>query len=381
MRLMTMDYFYTSFRSGNREFFMNIFVKNYNMQLVKAGLCAFGMSGKVFHAPFLKEHPGFFISAVVERSKEESKEKYPEATIYRSVEEMLQQADIELVIINTPVQTHYEYAKKALEAGKNIIVEKPFTVNVSEAEELVKLAEEKGLFLSVYQNRRFDRDFLQVQKVLDEGKLGNIKEVEIRFDRFRTTPSGKQHKESPDQLGAGSLHDLGAHLVDQAVQYFGYPEKLFADVFSMKGKEFANDYFEILLFYKNDLRIRLKSSVFSKEGHYAYTVHGDRGTFLQERTDNQENELVAGAVPEYGKEWTKPLNAPDGILNYLNGDSETERILTSSEAGNYMDYYQKIYEYIVFGYALPSPGKEVIQNMKIIDASLESAKEERIIKL
>lgn len=339
------------------------------------------MSGKVFHAPFLKEHPGFFLSAVVERSKEESREKYPEATIYRSVEEMLQNAEVELVIINTPVQTHYEYAKKALEAGKNIIVEKPFTVNVSEAEELVKLAEEKGLFLSVYQNRRFDRDFLKVKEILEGGKLGNIKETEIRFDRFRTTPSGKQHKESPDQVGSGSLHDLGAHLVDQAVQYFGYPEKLFADVFSMKGSAFANDYFEILLYYKNDLRVRLKSSVFTKEDHYAYKIHGDRGTFLQERTDNQENELVAGAIPVYGKEWTQPLKAADGILNFLNENSETERVLTSSESGNYMDYYQQIYEHIVFGYALPSPGKEVIQNMKIIDASLESAKEERVVVL
>lgn len=351
------------------------------MQLVKAGLCAFGMSGKVFHAPFLKEHPGFFISAVVERSKEESKEKYPEATIYRSVEEMLQYADVELVIINTPVQTHYEYAKKALEAGKNIIVEKPFTVNVEEAAKLVKLAEEKGLFLSVYQNRRFDRDFQQVQKVLNEGKLGHIKEAEIRFDRFRITPSGKQHKENPDQIGSGSLHDLGAHLVDQAVQYFGYPEKLFADVFSMKGTAFANDYFEMLLFYKNGLRVRLKSSVFTKEDHYAYKIHGDKGTFLQERTDNQENELVAGAIPAYGKEWMQPLKEADGILNYLNENSETERIFTSSEAGNYMDYYQQIYEHIVFGYPLPSPGKEVIQNMKIIDASLKSAKEEKVIIL
>lgn len=351
------------------------------MQLVKAGLCAFGMSGKVFHAPFLKEHPGFFLSAVVERSKEDSKEKYPEAMIYRSVEEMLQNADIELVIINTPVQTHYEYAKKALEAGKNIIVEKPFTVNVDEAEELVELAKEKGLFLSVYQNRRFDRDFLQVKEILESGKLGNIKEVEIRFDRFRTTPSGKQHKESPDQVGSGSLHDLGAHLVDQAVQYFGYPEKLFADVFSMKGSAFANDYFEILLYYKNNLRVRLKSSVFAKEDHYAYKIFGDRGCFLQERTDNQENELVSGAIPEYGKEWTQPLKEYDGILNFLNENSETKRILTSSEAGNYMDYYQQIYEHIVFGYALPSPGTEVILNMKIIDASLNSAEEERVVVL
>ncbi|SIQ17603.1 Predicted dehydrogenase [Chryseobacterium sp. RU37D] len=351
------------------------------MQLVKVGLCAFGMSGKVFHAPFLKEHPGFFISAVVERSREESKEKYPEATIYRSVAEMLGNVDIELVVVNTPVQTHFEYAKMALEAGKNVIVEKPFTVNVSEAEELVRLAEDKGLFLSVYQNRRFDRDYLQVQKIMNEGKLGNIKEAEIRFDRFRTEPSGKAHKENPQATGSGSLHDLGAHLVDQAVQYFGFPEKLFADVFSMKGKQFANDYFEIILFYPNDLRVRLKSSVFTKEAHFAYNIHGEKGSFLQERTDNQENELAAGAIPEYGKKWTQPLQETDGILNFLNENNETERILTSSDPGNYMNYYQQIYEFIVFGYALPSPAEEIIKNMRIIDAAVESSNAQKVINL
>ncbi|MCW3160105.1 Gfo/Idh/MocA family oxidoreductase [Chryseobacterium oryctis] len=351
------------------------------MQLVKVGLCAFGMSGKVFHAPFLKEHPGFFMSAVVERNKEDSKEKYPDAKIYRSVEEMLQDADIELVVVNTPVQTHFEYVKMSLDAGKNVIVEKPFTVNVSEAEELVQLAKEKGLFLSVYQNRRFDRDYLQVQKMINEEKLGNIKEVEIRFDRFRTEPSGKLHKENPDLFGSGSLHDLGSHLVDQAVQLFGFPEKLFADVFSMKGSEFANDYFEILFYYKDDLRVRLKSSVFTKEAHYAYAVHGSRGSFLQERTDNQENELVAGVVPEYGEEWMQPLQQPDGILNFLNENNETVRLETSSEAGNYMHYYQNIYEHIVFGYSLPSPAEEVVRNMKIIEAALQSSIEGRVVNL
>ena len=351
------------------------------MQLVKVGLCAFGMSGKVFHAPFLKEHPGFFMSAVVERSKEDSKEKYPDAEIYRSVEEMLENADIEVVVVNTPVQTHFEYVKMALDAGKNVIVEKPFTVTVSEAEELVNLAENKNLFLSVYQNRRFDRDYLQVQKVLAEGKLGNVRETEIRFDRFRTEASGKEHKENPEQNGSGSMHDLGSHLVDQAVQLFGFPDKLFADVFSMKGEAYANDYFEILFYYKNDLRVRLKSSVFTKEEHFAYKIHGDKGSFLQERTDNQENELTAGKIPAYGKEWMEPLKESDGILTYLNENSETKRVLTSSEFGNYMNYYQQIYEHIVFGYALPSLGNEVVQNMKIIEAALESSKKGKIIEL
>lgn len=351
------------------------------MQLVKVGLCAFGMSGKVFHAPFLKQHPGFFLTAIVERSKEESKTDYPDGTIYRSVEEMLKNADLEVVVVNTPVQTHYEYVKMALEAGKNVIVEKPFTVTVSEAQELVNLAESKNLFLSVYQNRRFDRDYLQVQKILAEGKLGNIKEVEIRFDRFRTEPSAKEHKENPELSGSGSVHDLGSHLVDQATQFFGYPEKLFADVFSMKGENFANDYFEIILYYNDKLRVRLKSSVFTKEDHYAYKIHGSNGSFLQERTDDQENELVAGAIPTYGENWMKPLKEADGILNYFNENSVTERILTSSEPGNYMNYYQQIYEHIVFGYALPSLGNEVVQNMKIIEAALESSDKGKIIDL
>ncbi|MCY0978947.1 Gfo/Idh/MocA family oxidoreductase [Chryseobacterium wangxinyae] len=351
------------------------------MQLVKVGLCAFGMSGKVFHAPFLKEHPGFFLSAIVERSKEESKEKYPDATIYLSVEEMLKNEDIDVVVVNTPVQTHFDYAKMALEAGKNVIVEKPFTVNVAEAEELVRLAESKNLFLSVYQNRRFDRDYLQVQKVISEGKLGTIKEVEIRFDRFRTEPSAKEHKENPALNGSGSVHDLGSHLVDQATQLFGFPEKLFADIFSMKGTDFANDYFEILLYYKDDLRVRLKSSVFTKEDHFAYKIFGSKGSFLQERTDDQENELVAGAIPEYGKNWMQPLKESDGILNVLNENKETEKILTSSEPGNYMNYYQQIYEHIVFGYALPSLGNEVVQNMKIIEAALESSDKGKVLDL
>ncbi|MFY1045872.1 Gfo/Idh/MocA family protein [Chryseobacterium sp. GP-SGM7] len=351
------------------------------MQLVKVGLCAFGMSGKVFHAPFLKEHPGFFMSAIVERSKEDSKAQYPDAVIYRSVEEMIENADVELVVVNTPVQTHFDYVKKALEAGKNVIVEKPFTVSVSEAQELVNLAESKNLFLSVYQNRRFDRDYLQVQKVLAEGKLGEVKEVEIRFDRFRTEPSAKEHKENPELNGSGSIHDLGSHLIDQATQLFGYPERLFADVFSMKGESLANDYFEILLYYKGNLRVRLKSSVFTKEDHYAYKIHGSKGSFLQERTDDQENELAGGAIPTYGKDWTKPLQEADGILNYFNENSESQRIPTFTEPGNYMNYYQQIYEHIVFGYALPSLGSEVVQNMKIIEAALESSKKGKVIDL
>ena len=349
------------------------------MQLIQVGLCAFGMSGRVFHAPFFKEHPGFHLAGIVERSKNDSQDKYPDSMIYRSVEELLANPDIELVVVNTPVQTHFEYCKMAIEAGKNVIVEKPFTVNSVEAKELVALAEGKGVFLSVFQNRRFDRDFIQVESVLKENVLGEIKEVEIRFDRFRTHAGSKIHKEDPNLPGSGALHDLGTHLIDQAVVLFGKPSSVFADVFSMKGKAFANDYFEILLAYPDEKRVRLKASVFAKEDHDAYKFFGSKGCFLQERSDNQENELVAGAIPTFNEEWTISLKKPDGILNLILEDGNEIRKELTSSPGNYMHYFQEIYEHIVFGKALPSPASEIVINMELVDAALQSSSEKRWI--
>lgn len=346
------------------------------MRLIKTGLCAFGMSGKVFHAPFLHQHPGFELYGIVERHRNEAQEKYPQVKTFRAVDDLLNDPEIELVIVNTPVQTHFEYAKMALDAGKHVIVEKPFTVDATEAVALVKHAEKLGLSLSVYQNRRFDRDFLQVQNILKSGKLGQIREVEIRFNRYRTQPSQKIHKEDVSLPGAGALHDLGAHLVDQALQLFGFPSKVFADVFSMKGEAYANDYFEVILFYPDHLRVKLKSSSFVKESHWAYNLHGERGSFLQERSDNQEAELASGSIPNDDPIWQEAINQSDGILNYDEMRSET-----ISAPGNYMNYYQEIYEHLVFGTEIPSPGREIINNMKIIDAALQSSHKGKIISL
>jgi scyllo-inositol 2-dehydrogenase (NADP+) len=149
----------------------------------------------------------------------------------------------------------------------------------------------------------------------------------------------------------------------------------------MKGSAFANDYFEIILYYKNDLRVRLKTSVFAKETHYAFVLQAEKGTFLQERTDSQESELVAGIIPTFEKNWTKNLEKPDGILNYKIENNEWERTLTSSEPGNYMHYYQAIYNHIFSGDALPSPAFEVLDNMKIIEATLESSEKEKVVYL
>ena len=151
---------------------------------IKTGLAAFGMSGQIFHAPFITIHPAFELTAIVERSKELSKERYPSAKIVRSFEELIAMDELELVVVNTPDSTHFDYARRALEVGKHVIVEKPFTSTYAEGESLVALARAKGLMLSVYQNRRWDSDFLTVKQILSEGKLGRLVEFESTYPRY-----------------------------------------------------------------------------------------------------------------------------------------------------------------------------------------------------
>ncbi|MFT4093334.1 MAG: Gfo/Idh/MocA family oxidoreductase [Niabella sp.] len=348
------------------------------IQTINTGIASYGMSGKLFHAPFLQAHPGYNLMAIVERHKEASRQKYPGAKLYRSFEELIADPEISLVVVNTPVQTHYEYATAALHAGKNVIVEKPFTVNAAEAQALAVLAKEKGLLLSVYQNRRYDGDYKAVKEVVQENLLGEIKEAELRYDRYRPGHSGKDHKEG-DKPGAGNLHDLGAHLIDQAIQLFGFPESVFADVFAMRENMIANDYFEVLLYYPDPFRVRVKGTVFAREPYYAYIIQGANGTFMQQRSDLQEVRLLADEMPATGT-WIPTPAGFDGILHTtING--EPVRKETRSEMGNYMNYYEAIYQALVHGGPNPVPATDAVLTMKIIDAALQSSKEKRVISL
>lgn len=184
------------------------------MSQIKTALLSFGMSGKVFHAPFISLHKGFQLTGAWERSKKEIEKAYPGVRSYSTLESVLADDSIQLVIVNTPTYTHYEYAKAALLAGKDVIVEKAFTTTVAEAMELKTIAEKKGVKIAVFQNRRWDSDFKTVQKIKKSGVLGNIVEAELRFERYKPIIGPKQHKETPGP-GAGLLKDLGPHLIDQ----------------------------------------------------------------------------------------------------------------------------------------------------------------------
>ena len=344
---------------------------------IKTAICSFGMSGRVFHSPFLSVNPNFNFYAVWERTKNLAEEKFPNVITYRSLEKMLADELIELVIVNTPNYTHYEYAKKALEAGKHVIVEKPFTINTKEAEELIALAKKQNKILSVYQNRRYDSDYKTVKKVLDEKLLGDVVEAEIHFDRYREELSPKKHKETPGP-GAGVLYDLGSHIIDQALQLFGMPEKLFADIRIIRPLSKVDDYFELLLYYPN-LRVRLKASYLVREALPGYIFHGMKGSFIKAKTDVQETMLQAGNMPG-GKDWgTEPENEKGLLHTEIDGKEVKEYI--TSEQGNYGDYYQAIYDAIRNGKPNPVPPEEGEGVIKIIETAFESSKIQQVIKL
>jgi scyllo-inositol 2-dehydrogenase (NADP+) len=344
---------------------------------IKTGICSYGMSGKLFHAPFIDAHPGFELLAIVERNNNDSRERYPKSKLYRSVEEMLADTDLELIIVNTPTHLHFEQAKKALDAGKHLVVEKPFTIKVEEGEELRDLAKKNKLNLTIYQNRRYDGDFRAVKKVLDEKLLGDLREAEIHYDRYRPTYGGKPHKEG-DMPGAGILYDLSPHLVDQALQLFGWPKAIFADIWKMRDDVVPPDYFE-MLFYYDKLRVRLKATCVCRESVPGYMLHGMKGSFLQERSDMQELQLQAGTKPKM-ESWCPAPEKPDGLL-HTEIDGKVVRKEQTSIPGNYMGFYDDLHKFLTDKRDNPVPAEDGIKTIKVIEAALQSTKETRIIEV
>ena len=214
--------------------------------MIKTALVSFGMSGRVFHAPFINLNPIFVLAGAWERSSKNIQAVYPGVTSYASYDEILSDPSIDLIIVNSPNDTHFTYTKQALLAGKHVVVEKAFTVTVEEAEELTALALQQQKILTVYQNRRYDADFLTLQKLITQNKIGQLLDVQISYERYRTTLSPKVHKEQPTP-GAGVLLDLGPHLVDQALQLSGMPTAVFADLRITRSVSLVDDYFTLLL--------------------------------------------------------------------------------------------------------------------------------------
>ncbi len=346
------------------------------MKKIKTALLSYGMSGKVFHAPFLDLHPGFDLTGAWERRRKKIQADYPDVKSYDSLEELLAD-DTELVVVNTPIETHYDYAKQVLLAGKHALVEKAFTTNAAEAEELKAIADEKGLKLCVYQNRRWDSDFRTVKAIIDQHLLGEIVEAEFRFDRYNPNLSPKAHKEN-NNPGAGVLKDLGPHLIDQALYLFGFPKAVFADLRIIREHSQVDDGMDILLYYP-EMRVRLRAGFFYREAVPSYALHGRKGSYLKMRGDVQEDELKSGKNPG-AADWGTEPEALAGIL-HTEKDGKIIKGIVPTLQGNYYEIFEGLYIAIIENRGVPVPAQDGINTMRIIDAAIESSTYKRIIEL
>jgi len=347
------------------------------MKPINTALCSFGMSGFLFHAPFISVNPKFNFYGVLERTKKKAKEKYPSVKTFQTLESMLTDDSIELVIVNTPNITHYNFAKKVINSGKHLIVEKPFTVSVAEAEELIALAKSKNVVISVFHNRRYDSDFKTVKKILEEGWLGDIVEAEFHYDRFDPELSYKVHKETPTE-GVGSIYDLGSHLIDQALQLFGLPKCVFAELDAYRPNSKVGDYFDLKLFYPSH-RVILKSSYFVREPLPGNIIHGTKGSFIKSKADVQETQLQDGIIPETDNYGIEP-ETEQGLLHTENNGKIIKKYIPTLK-GNYMDYFDGLYDAIRNKKEVPVTATEGMLVIKIIEAALKSNKEKRVFKL
>jgi scyllo-inositol 2-dehydrogenase (NADP+) len=335
-------------------------------QIIKTGLLAYGMSGKVFHAPFVDAHPGFELYAITERHEKKAKLDYPDIKSYDTVDALLDDEEIELVVVNTPNFSHYDYAKKALLKGKHILVEKPFAANPTEAKELFDLAKSLDKKVFVYQNRRWDSDFLTIKQVLQDNKLGKLNEVHIRYDRYRSGIGVKSFKEELVPA-TGLQYDLGPHLLDQAISLFGKPLSYYKVLAKNRKGTKVDDYFQIHLSFENDVHVYLTANMLVVDPQVAFVLHGETGSLIKQRSDIQEEQLLAGmklSAEGYGIEPQEKAATLTRIA--ADGSKQQERV--SSGIGSYLPVFEAVYRSITEDVPFPVTKEQVLWQLAILAA-------------
>jgi len=340
------------------------------MRTVQVGVIGFGLGGRVFHAPIISAVPGLQLNAIVERSGDSARAAYPGVKVLRSVDELLAIDSIELVVVTTPNTTHLELARKCLQAGKHVVVDKPFAPTYAEAAELVAVAQKYGKLITVYQNRRWDGDFLTLRNVIKEGSLGRLVNFESHMERWRPTLKADAWRELPTP-GSGLWFDLGPHMLDQAFVLFGPPESMTVELRADRDRAVVDDGFDAVLHYPR-LRVLLRSNLVTCVAGPRFRLHGLKGSFVKFGSDPQEDALKAGGTldqPEWGREHA----AHWGTLSIADGEKiEESRVPT--EKGDYSRYYQNVYEAIVSGAPLDLSPQHALHIMRALELGIESSK-------
>ncbi len=335
---------------------------------MNTGVVGYGVSAQFMHLPFIVTNPEFQLQCILQRHGNEAKEKYPSVQIVRTLDEMLYDDKLELIVITTPNDTHFEYASRALDAGKHVVLEKPCTITSSDAKKLIDLSLKNNRVLSIYQNRRYVSDFLTIRKILNENLLGEVVEFEAHYDRYRPErrPGAWREQNTP---GSGILYDLGAHLIDQAFCLFGLPGYITADIRIQRPDAKATDYFELWLDYAIT-KVILKAGMLVREPGPRYSVHGTKGSFIKSGEDPQEALLRKGVLPE-SPDWGLESTEIYGLLHTeINGRIVYEKY--PSLRGDYGDFYRDLYNTIRRGDTLKVKPEHGYNTIRLIELATES---------
>ena len=351
-------------------------------QEIGVGVIGFGLAGQVFHAPFVSAVPGLQLEAIVQRKGDQAGKAYPSARILRSVAEALKDAAIRMIVVATPNETHFALAKQALQAGKHVVIDKPFSATSEEALELKALAEKKGVVLAPFHNRRWDGDFRTVERLLAEEAVGRLVTYESHFDRFRPLPRENTWKEGANSAN-GLLMDLGPHLVDQVLALFGPPQGITASVRRDRDRTDIEDAFDITLEYPR-LRAHCRSSMLAADAAPRFLLHGTKGSYKKFGLDPQEPALVGGAkVPRMGEgEWLAEPESQWGTLTIAPVPADPTnltRTKVKTELGDYRLYYANVRDAINGAAKLAVTPEDGYRTVKLLEMARQSSEQGRTL--
>lgn len=344
-------------------------------QTLNVAIVGCGYATVTFHAPLIQSVPGLSLTAVSSSDRAKALAALPGVDVCDTPEELFARSDIDLVVIPTPNHTHHPLAMQALAAGKHVVVDKPFTLDTAQAEELIAEAEKQQRVLSVFHNRRWATDFLTVQKLVSAGTLGRITHYEAHFDRYR--PQVRQRWRESSVPGGGLWYDLGSHLLDEALRLFGMPQAISLDLAAQRDGAVTDDWFHCVLRYGRSLRVVLHAGAVVARPGPRYAIHGTEGSYIKFGLDPQEDQLKAGLRPGDAN-WGVDGNA--GML-VLNGPDGLQESSLTNEPGDYARYYAGLRDAIVSGAPNPVPAAQALQVMQLIEAGLRSATRGGVISL
>lgn len=350
------------------------------MSVINAAVIGYGLAGSVFHAPIINCTEGFHLKTIYTTNSERKGQigsRYPDTAVVSDVDAIFGDEDIRLVTVATRNDCHYELAEKAILAGKNVVVDKPFTIVSADADKLIELAQKRNVMLSVFQNRRWDGDFLTVKKVVESGMLGSLVEFESHWDKFRNYPKDNWREENAP--GSGLWYDLGPHMVDQALALFGLPAAVTADLRIQRECAKTIDNFEVILHY-DKLKVTLKVGMLVKIPTPRFVLQGENGTFVKYGLDIQEDDLAGGLTPLNKKNWGQEPEEQYGRISAVVGGVDFSGTV-ASEPGDYREFYKNIHQTLTQGKELIVTPQQAANNIKIIEQAIRSNEERRTIEL